>query len=164
MKFLKTTLTFVAAMLLMAGTVIGQGQQMQQQQAQPDDITDEELENFVTIFNQSQEIQEKSQEKLEGILEDEDMDLQRFQTIMMSQQNPQMGDSVEMTEEEEETIERIQPQLMEINQESQQEFVEVIQDNGMEPQRFQQIMQAVQSDPDVAERFQEIASDSVDMN
>ncbi len=160
MKLFKHTVPFVVAMLLMVSSVVGQGQQMQQQQIDPDSITDEELETLATIVDESQIIQEETQEELETILDEEGMEMERFQAIMMSQQNPQ--DSADMTEEEEQTIEEIQPKLMKIQQESQQKFVQIVQDNGMEPQRFQQVMQAVQSNQEVAQRFQEIAADTTE--
>lgn len=162
MNFLKNTVPFVVAMLLMVSSAIGQGQQMQQQQIDPDSITDEELQTLADIVDESQSIQEETQEELEVILEEEGMEMERFQTIMMSRQNPQMSDSVELTEEEEQTIEEIQPKLMQIQQESQQKFIQVVQDNGMEPQRFQQVMQAVQSNQEVAQRFQKIAADTTE--
>lgn len=160
MKLFKNTVPFVVAMLLMVGSVVGQGQQMQQQQIDPDSITDEELETLATIVDESQSIQEETQQELETILEEEGMEMERFQTIMMSQRNPQ--DSADMTQEEEQTIKEIQPKLMKIQQESQQKFIQIVQDNGMQPQRFQQVMQAVQSNQEVAKRFQEIAADSTE--
>lgn len=160
MKLFKNTVPFVVAMLLMVGSVVGQGQQMQQQQIDPDSITDEELGTLATIVDESQSIQEETQQELETILEEEGMEMERFQTIMMSQRNPQ--DSADMTQEEEQTIKEIQPKLMKIQQESQQKFIQIVQDNGMQPQRFQQVMQAVQSNQEVAKRFQEIAADSTE--
>ena len=46
--------------------------------------------------------------------------------------------------EEEKKIKNIQPKLMKINQQAQQEFVQLIQQEGFTPRRFQQIMRAVQ--------------------
>lgn len=161
MKFLKSTAPLVLGLLLVAGSVFAQGQQMQQP-AQPDSITDEELEKFSDISTEAQKIQQQTQQKVDSMLADKEMDMQRFQEIMMSQQNQQNpqaqgSDSVEITEQEQETIDEIQPKLMQIQQQSQQEFVSIIQDNGLNPQRFQQIMQAVRSNPEVMKRFQEIA-------
>lgn len=144
-------------LLLMTGSAFAQVQQQQQQQpAQADSVSDEELEKFADVTTESQSVQEGMREKVDSMLSDQEMEMDRFQQIMMSKRNPQAGDSVEVTEEEEATMEEIQPKLMEMQQESQQQMVSIIQDNGLEPQRFQEIMQAVRTNPEVMKRFQEL--------
>lgn len=159
MKFLQHSAAFFLGFLLLAGSAFAQGQMQQQQQAQPDSISDEELEKFVLVTNELQQIQQESQKEVESILSDKEMDMQRFQQIMMSRQNPQMADSVEITEQEEETIEEIEPQLQQMQQQSRQEMMGAMQENELEPQRFEAISQALQSDPDIMNRFKEIAQE-----
>lgn len=165
MKFLQQSAAFVLGFLLLAGSAFAQGQQMQQQQqAQPDSITDEELEKFAVVTNELQQIQQESQQEVETMLSDKEMDMQRFQQIMMSRQNPQMSDSVEITDEEEEIMAEIEPRLQEMQQESREEMMGAMQENELEPQRFQAISQALQSDPDVMNRFKEIAQEMDEQN
>lgn len=159
MKFFKTIMPVLLGLLLMTGSAVAQVQQPQQQQpAQADSITDAELEKFADVTAESQKVQQKMRDELDSMLAEQDMEMERFQKIMMSKRNPQMADSVEVSPEEEETMEAIQPKLMEMQQKSQQEMVSIIQDNDLQPQRFQQIMQAVRTNPDVMKRFQEIAA------
>jgi inhibitor of KinA sporulation pathway (predicted exonuclease) len=161
MKFLQHSAAFVLGFLLIAGSAFAQGQQMQQQQsAQPDSITDEELEKFAMVTNELQKVQEESQKQVQAMLSDKEMDMQRFQQIMMSRQNPNMGDSVEVTEQEEKTMKEIQPKLQKMQQQSRKEMMGIMQENGLQPQRFQAISRALQSNPEVMKRFKKIAQDT----
>lgn len=160
MKFFKHTVALALGFFLFAGAAFAQGQQMQQQQAQPDSITDAELEKFAAVTSEVQKIQQESQQKVQAIVEDTDLNMQRFQKIMMSRQNPQMADSVDVTDEEQKIIEEIKPKLMKMQQSSRKEMMGAMQENGLNPQRFQAIMKAVQSNPEVMQRFQEIAKDT----
>ncbi|HLR25834.1 MAG TPA: DUF4168 domain-containing protein [Fodinibius sp.] len=158
MKFFKNMMPVLLGFLLIAGSV-AQGQQ-KQQPTESDSVTDSELKKFADVSVESQKVQREMTEQVDSMLSEEDMDMQRFRQIMLSKRNPQMADSIEVSDKEEETMKKIQPKLMKLNQEAQQEMVSIIQDNGLEPQRFQQIMQAVRTQPKVMERFQKIQQGS----
>ncbi|MGK7371074.1 MAG: DUF4168 domain-containing protein [Candidatus Halalkalibacterium sp. M3_1C_030] len=148
-------------MLLMAGSAFAQGQQMQQMQnAQADTVSDEELKKFVETAEDLRSIQENIQSEVQQMVQEEDMTFQRFQQIMMSKQNPQMAKKVQVTDEEEAVIKEMQPELQKIQQEANQKQMTAIQENGLTPQRFQQIAQAVQSDPQMMQRFQQMSADT----
>ncbi|MDX1585334.1 MAG: DUF4168 domain-containing protein [Balneolaceae bacterium] len=145
----------------MAGSAFAQGQQMQQMQnAQADSVSDEELKKFVDTAQELRSIQQDIQSEVQSMVQEEDMTFQRFQQIMMSKQNPQMAQKIEVTDEEEATINEMQPKLAKIQQQANQQQMSAIQDNGLTPQRFQQIAQAVQSDPQMIQRFQQMSADS----
>ena len=160
MKFFKRTVPFVLGIVLMAGTAMAQGQMQQMQNNQAaDSVSDEELQKFVKTTQELQSIQQGIQEKVQAMVSEEDMEFQRFQQIMMSRQNPQMADQVEVTKEEEATIKKIQPELQKVSQEAQQKQLTVIEEQGLSPQRFQQIAQAVQSDQQMMQRFQQMSQE-----
>lgn len=153
----------------MAGSAVAQVQgQGQMQTTQPDSITDEELEKVVAISGEARQIQMQSrqtlQKEIKTSLSDKEMDMQRFQEIMMSKQNQQAADSINISQQEQATINEIQPKLMEIQKKSQKKMMGVMQENGMNMQRFQQIMQAIRSDKQVMQRFQEISKSSQNQN
>lgn len=122
----------------------------------PEEITDEDLQMVSNISDSAEGIQQEADEKVKVIIEDEGMEFTRFQEIVMSQQNPQMAGEVDLTEEEQETLEKVQPELTQVNQEAQQQYMETIEAEGLTVQKFQQIAQAIQAHPEVAERFEEI--------
>lgn len=151
MKFFKKTVALLFGVLLMAGSAVAQGQMQQQmKQAQPDSITDDELRKFNAVTN---DVNEKIDEEIISLLADKDMNRERFEEIMMSRNNPQMGDSVEITDQEQKTIDEVQPKLMKVQQ---QEIMNAMEKNGLQPQRFQAIVQALQSNPEVVQRYREM--------
>jgi hypothetical protein len=154
MKFLKHSAAFVLGFLLMAGSVFAQGNPMQQQmqQTQPDSISDEELQKFASVTN---DVNNKIDEEIVSLLEDKEMDPQRFEEIMMKQRNPQT-DSADVSDKEQKTMEEVQPKLMKVQQ---KEIMSAMKKNGLEPQRFQAIVQALQSNPEVVKRYQKIVQE-----
>lgn len=159
MKLFKQSAAFVLGFLLVAGSVFAQGQQMKSPKA--DSISDKELQKFANVTQEVQKINRQSQQKVQSMLDDKGMDMQRFQQIMMSKRNPKMADSVNVTEKEQKTIKEIQPELMKMQQNTRQKMMSSMKENKLKPQRFQAIMKAVQSDPAVAKRFREIAQDTM---
>lgn len=161
MKFFKQSAAFVLGFMLMAGSAFAQGQMQQQmQQSQPDSISDEDLQKFAAV---TQEVNEKIDEEISSLLSDKEMSPERFEEIMMAQNNPQQaqaGDSAgaaaDVTDEEQATVDEVQPKLMEVQQ---KEVMNAMENNGLEPQRFQAIVQALQSDPETVQRYREIVKE-----
>src|SRR5690606_19106323 len=90
------------------------------------------------------------------IVESEGMQFERFQEIVMAQQNPQLAARVEITDEEQAVLEKVQGNLMLVNDEAQQKYIATIENEGLTIEKFQQIAMAIQSDTEVARRFEEI--------
>lgn len=160
MNFFKYSAIAILGFLVMAGSA--HGQMKNQQSAQPDSITDKELKKFAKVTSEVQKIQQESRKQVQAMLADKEMDMQRFQQIMMSKRNPKMADSINVTKKEQKTIKEIQPKLQKMQQQSRKEMMGVMQENGLKPQRFQAIMRAVRSDPAVMKRFQKIAQQEQD--
>lgn len=163
MKFAKYTLPFIAGFFLFTATVMAQGGQQQQQQL-PDaeDITDAELERFVNATDTIQVLQRDAQKQVQSLVKEEGMDFKRFRMIMMSRRNPQMAQQVQVTEEEQKTIKKIEPKLKEINQNTRKKVMGAIQSEGLTPQRFQQIFKVAQSDSSFADRLRQVQGDMND--
>jgi hypothetical protein len=159
MKLFKYTIPLVIGFLVTAGSLAAQGQQ--QQGVQPDSITTQELQKFAEISNEAQKIQQEARQKIDSMLSAKNMEVQRFRQIMMNKRNPQMSDSLNITPEEQQTIQELEPKLIEMQEESQRKFVAVIQEKGLSSNRFQQIMQAIRTDPQVMQRFQNMMRDSL---
>jgi len=154
MKFFKQSAAFVLGFLLMAGSVFAQGNPMQQkmQQTQADSISDEELKKFAAVTS---DVNEKIDAEIVSLLDDKEMDPERFQEIMMKQRNPQ-SDSADVTDQEQKTIDEVQPKLMKVQQ---KEIMNAMEKNGLQPQRFQAIVKALQSNPEVVKRYRQITQE-----
>ena len=158
MKLFKRFFPVALGLLLLSGTAFAQGMQMNT--AKADTVTDAELENFVEATKEVQMMRQELQLEMQNMIKDEGMEVQRFQKIMQSQQNPQAAGNVEVTEEEQEIINKIQPKLQEMGQKAQQEQISVIEDNDLTLQRYQQIAQTIRSNPAMMQKVQKMMTDS----
>lgn len=152
----KTALTF-AIFLLTSGMLFAQVQQQTPQMPElptSSDVSDEEIEQIATTIGELEPIQVKAQEKIGAALEEEGISLERFQQMMMAMQNPQMADQVEITDEEMSIIQSMQPKLMEIQGEAEQEMSAKMEENGLTMQRYRMVVMGAQQDPELMERLQ----------
>ncbi|TVR14288.1 MAG: DUF4168 domain-containing protein [Balneolaceae bacterium] len=160
MKLFKSTLVAMATLLIATGITVAQVQQQAppppQQPELPTsaDVSDDEILLLVNTINDLQPIEEKAQEKIEEALEEEGITLQRFQQMMMAMQNPQMAEEANVTDEEMEKLQTLQPALMQIQGEAEQEMIAKIEDNGFTIERYQGIIMGAQQDPDLMARLQ----------
>ncbi len=163
---MRSTLVIMMGVILSTGTIFAQQQQMppQPQPLSPDEVTDAQLEMVLNVSQSVQGMQQEADTKMREVIAEQDMEYSRFQQIMMAQQNPQMAGQLNLTEEEKTTIQEVQPELQKITQEIQQGYMTAIQDEGLTPQKFQQIAQAIQAHPEVAERFEAIKSEQTEMD
>jgi rubrerythrin len=152
--FIKSTQLIIA--MLMLSTAAVQAQQMQMPQIAPaKDVTDAELEQFVEVAKEFQEISVATDRMLIAKLEELGMSGQRFQEIMMARQNP-TAPQVELTPLEETTMKNMQSFLQELSASMQQQQIEAVGNSELSEQRFQGIAMALQTDEELAERFQEL--------
>lgn len=158
MKLFKKFFPVALGLLLLSGTAFAQGMQMNT--AEADTVTDAELESFVAATKEVQMMQQELQLEMQNMIKDEGMEVQRFQQIMQSKQNPQAAGSVEVSTEEQEIINKIQPKLQELGQKAQQEQISVIEDNDLTLQRYQQIAQTIRSNPGMMQKVQKMMTDS----
>jgi hypothetical protein len=165
-NFLKYGITLIFGALFISASAFAQQQMTppQPEPLSPEEVTDEQLVMLSEITKAGQGIQEEAQKKMQAAIEETSMEYSRFEEIMMSQQNPQMAGQLNLSEEEQQTIQQVQPQLMQINQQAQQQYMQVIQEAGMDLQTFQQVAQAVQAHPEVQQRFEAINSEGEEDN
>lgn len=118
------------------------------------DVSDDELSQLASTIEQLEPIQLEAESKIVETLETEGISIERFQQMMMAMQNPQMADQVNITDDEMQKIQQIQPDLMEIQGEAEQKITEKIEDNGFTMDRYRSIIMGMQQDADLLERLQ----------
>lgn len=158
----RTTLLVILGLALSTTAILAQQQQMppQPEPLSPEEVTDSQLDMLVGVSQAAEGIQMEADQKMRAALENGGMDFSRFQEIMMAQQDPTKAEDIELSEEEQQTLQTIQPELMQINQEARQNYMAAIEEQGFSIQEFQQIAQAVQSHPEVAKRYEAKLSES----
>lgn len=123
-------------------------QQTTPPQQQPvEDFKEEELKQFAHAAGKVMVIQQETEQKMMKVLEEENIEVDKFNEILMAQQSqdPELAAS----EEEMESFNKASEKMMEIQNEVQGEMVKAIQEEGLEPEKYEQIMLAYQSSPEV---------------
>lgn len=159
MYFLKSIFTGMIFVLVSAGLLAAQQQPQMPDVPSPNDISDEELVMFVDASDAIQPIQENAQNEMQEVIEDEGMQWERFQQIMMSMQNPQMSGQMDISDEEEQTIQNVQPKLQEIQMEATNEISSEIANQGIEVERYRAIFMSLQQHPELMERLEALIDD-----
>lgn len=131
-----------------------QEQQPQQQQVQ-EDFSDEELGQFVEVYIQAAEIQQKNEAQMVQAIEEEDLDINRFNEILMARQNQQNAEEIDATAEEMASFNSAAEKIMTVQQEAQAEIEELIE-SEMGSQKYQQIVMAYQQSPEVQQKVNQM--------
>ncbi len=152
----KAVVSGLVSILIFSFAITANGQTMEPQKV--DSVTNEELKKVATIRLQARSIQRNANQKLREVVNETEISFQRYRTIMIARQNPNT-DTLNVTQEEKEILEKIKPQLAEINQQSKQKFKELIEEQGLTKQRLQQIMLVLRTDKEAAQRFQKILAE-----
>ena len=122
-------------------------------QVQPqEEISDNELKQFITAVQQVQMVDQMAQQQMMGAIQEEEMEVPRFVEIMQAMQDP--NQEVEATEEEMEKFQAASNKIEQIQIEIQGEMESLIVDAGLTIERYQAISMQIQSDPELQQRFQ----------
>ncbi|MBD8488353.1 DUF4168 domain-containing protein [Echinicola sp. CAU 1574] len=135
----------VLSLLLLLGSVM----QVTAQQAQGDlTFTDEDYEKFVDINTEIIPVQQKVQGEMMKVIEEEGLEVARFQELARAQQS---GDIKEASEDPEEIAKfnKAGQKVMKMQQEVQTEVQGLILENDFTVQKFQQMSMAYNQDQEV---------------
>ncbi|MFO7844070.1 MAG: DUF4168 domain-containing protein [Bacteroidales bacterium] len=117
-----------------------------------EEVNDKELQLFTTIQQQVNTINQQSYQEKVKIVEDLGLSVERFTEIEQAQQNP--GEENDITQEELQKYQEAIQFLEQIQSQDQQRMIELIENEGLSIERYQEIEQAIQSDPDLQAKFQ----------
>jgi hypothetical protein len=132
---------------------------VQAQQPQAQDIpqgqeySDEELQTFVEAALEVMPLQEESQLKMIGEIEQRDLTVDKFNVIL---ETKQMGQDPDATEEELEVFEDALKAIQAIQIQYHEDIVRVIEDSGISIEKYEEIMINYQQDPSLQVRIGEI--------
>ena len=123
--------------------------------ANPGGFTDDELEKFAGAVMQVMTIQQEGQGEMIGIIEEHGMTVERFNEIMMQAQEMPL-EQVEATEEEKETYLEVIEMIDEIQIGLEEELVEAIEEEGLSIEKYEEIMQEYQQNPELQQLIQQM--------
>lgn len=126
----------------------------QQQQNISEDYSEDELKQFVDANKEATKVQQKTQQEMISVIEGEGLDVQTFNEIMTSQQDPQQ--EVAVSDGELEKFNKAAEKVIEIQQNMETEVVGAIESTGMDVNKYSEIMLAYQSSPVVQEKVHKL--------
>ena len=160
-KFIYT----ICLLLMMAGVAVAQQTQPQpqnetQQQVQQN-FSDEELEKFADVYVQVVEIQQENEAEMIKAIEDENLDVNRFQEILQAQQQQQGATELNATAEEMASFNNAAQKIMTVQKEVEAEMKQVIEkDLGLDT--YQQIVVAYQQSPEVQQKVNQLLQEKME--
>lgn len=140
------------AIFFFIGTATLNAQQMQQQLKT--DYTDDELEQFVETVLEVMPLQNESEEKMIGEIEDRGLTVEQFNEILSQLENPQV--EVTASEEEVKAFEEAIEEVQNIQMNYQMRINSVIEDNDMTMEEYEMIVMAYQQDRQLQERIDQL--------
>jgi len=145
----KTKLTGIILTILM-GTSIAN---LSSQETQSSEISDAELKQFAEAYKKTQEVNQDAQEQMMKVLEAEDMSVEKYTEINNAINNPET--QTEVSDEDMAKFKKIVSKFEAIQKQSQEKMQKAIVKTGMSLERYQQIFNLVQTDPELQKRLQE---------
>lgn len=146
--------------LLLAGSLPAQAQSQQaapspQAPAPQVQIDPKELQKFSKAVKQLQVIQEKSVTQMRQVVERQGLSEQRFMQIYQAQRNPSKP-ATKVTPVEQQNFEQASTRLKKIQQETQSKMMQVVEKEGLNVERFNQIMAAVRQNPSLQQQVRQM--------
>jgi hypothetical protein len=119
------------------------------------EVSQSELEQFARVIPQLQEIQQSAQQEAAQVIQESGLSTERFSEIYQSQQSGTVP-STEVTSEEQQSYDAASTKIQSLEEEVRSQQEEVLQSEGLEPQRFGEILVAVRQDPALQQQVQEL--------
>lgn len=150
-----TVLSFLFILFFSAGVMAQVPMQGEQQQQQVNtDFSEEELENFVDVYVKASEIQQENETVMMQAIEEEDLELERFNEILTARQSQESVQDIDATPEELASFNKAAEKIMEVQQEAQSEINDLIEEK-IGAEKYQQIAMAYQQSPEVQQKINE---------
>ncbi len=124
-----------------------------QKQAQDIEVSDKELETFMKVSTELQQMQMQARQKMGKIIKDNGMEMKRYQKIARAKQQ---GKEIETTKKEDKAYSAIQKEMQKQSKSMKKDMQKVLQKHGMKQKRFKQISKAIRTDKELQNRFKKL--------
>lgn len=122
--------------------------------ANPGGFTDEEITGFVNAYTKVTDIQQQSQMQMVEVIEEHDMDVQRFNLLYMQMQQMPI-EEIDGTDKEKEDMADIIEEIEKIQLEIETVLIKTIEDEGLTIDKYTEIMNEIQQNPELQQRIQQ---------
>lgn len=152
-------LLLVSFMVLMSCMTIAYAQQGGIPQGAPqqevkEDYSEEELTQFIQANEEAAKVQQQGEQQMMKAIENEGMDVDKFNEILMARQNPDA--EVQASEEELEKFDKASQEIIKVQQNLQQDVVKAVENSGMAIDKYSEMMFAYQNSSKVQEEVNKL--------
>lgn len=151
----KTVIFSFGMALFFSFGAVAQVPMQQGQQQVKDDFSKNDLEKFVDVYLKANEVQQGNEAVMIQSIEEEDLDVNRFNEILTAQQNQQKSTEIEASAEEMAAFNKAAEKIMKIQQEAQVEIEQLIEEE-IGSEKYQQIVMAYQQRPDLQQKVNQL--------
>jgi hypothetical protein len=123
-------------------------------QQEPTKVSDEDLAQFVEAVQKIQPLSMNAQQEMMQAVQGAGMEPQRFSEIMQSQQMPEGSSDLEISADEMAKYEKAQKEVEAIQEKVTGEMENSMKEVGITMERYEEILAAVQQDPAMMEKVQ----------
>ncbi|NES22721.1 MAG: DUF4168 domain-containing protein [Symploca sp. SIO3E6] len=160
---LKQLLTGATVLALLLGSSLPGLTQSQEnlvtsqlKQASEGNISPEELQKFANAFKQVWQLEQESRQAVSRIVQSSGFSQKRFGEILQAQQNPQAQPNLEVTQEESEKFDNVINEIKQNRQETLANMQQAVETEGLEVERYDQILTLVKDDQELQKQVQEM--------
>jgi len=151
-----SVLSFICLFLVAGVTAQTPGRRPNRPQPlNPDSISKQELQNFAETSAAAQKIQQSSVSKVKATVQKDGMNFNHFRQLVMAQRNPNKKQP-KISKADQKKMAKIQKDLMQIQNDTNQEIIKKIKSNGMTVERYQRIIATLQSNKELRQRYGKI--------
>jgi len=116
----------------------------------PENVTDEQLQKFIDVMNATMPLNEAAQMSMIQAVQDAGMEVEQYMMISQITMDPESGETV--SGEDLAAFEKVTAEIERIEQESKLEMEQMIEKSGMSLKRYESMMMAIQTNPDLLQR------------
>jgi hypothetical protein len=122
------------------------------QTEQKEEVSDQEIKQFASAFQQIQAVDQMAQQDMIKAVEDEGLDVERYNEIQQTAQDP--NQEIDVNGDELKKYEIATREIEKIQMEAQQQMQEKIVEEGLTIDRYQEIAAVIQNDPELQQKLQ----------
>lgn len=153
----------VSSLMIMSALLISaqvSAQQLpMQESSQPVNYSDEELIAFVNVAQAVMPLQQESQMKMIEEIEEKDLTVDEFNNILQAQST---GENVDTSEEKLEAFGEAMQSIQDIQMEYEKIITNTIEEEGMAPAKYEEIIAGYQQSPELQQRINAIMEEMME--
>lgn len=147
------TLFFGMSTGLLAQGMKGGSPQMQMNQNTGQKVTDAEIDKIIAVSLEMREDNQKAQQEMMKIIQDNGLNVQKFTQIQQAEANPKVENKA--SEADMQKYQKSSQEIQKLQMEMQQKAAKKLEEQGLSMQRYQQIMMKMQSSPELQQKMQQ---------